>query len=314
MKNRYTDYMDTLAINRCAIVKDFRFGRCYTLIVDEYHTEDISRDETEALIRPWIHEMHGSLLEEERRIIKEADRREKKLGIGKYAEAKPDSKEIDKLKTKMMDHTLAILKSIQDNRYSSKSKLWAQVNQAKLSSRKQFETSITYLIKNGLIAEVKIGNQVFYPLTEKGHEMITTPLKDRKAVNHFEHDWHCEKIAEQLHIRGYKPVREYAPVEGKFFDTKIQGKPARIHERIDVYAKQDGKDVAYEFINKAFYTLDVMVHKCLHVMEMDELVIVTKTLPDENKAREKIEASEFWKKAKDALAGKIKYRTFNNIF
>ena len=144
--------------------------------------------------------------------------------------------------------------------------------------------------------------------------MLTTPLKDRVAIAHYEHDWHCQQIAEQLKARGYKAIREYGVSEKDFFDTKIQGKPVRVYNKIDVYAEQDGKHVAYEFINKAFYTLDFTVHKSLHHMNMDELVIVCKTLPDLNRAREKIESSEFWKKSKDALQGKVKYRTFNNIF
>ena len=312
MKNKYTDYMDTLATSRCALVNDKRFPRRYTLIVREFHTEDISRIETEALMRNWIHETHGELLRIEREIIDEADRREKALGIGKYAETTHSPAEREKLRKGMYEHTISLLEMLQDNRYSSKSKIW-EITKSKMS-RKKFETSIAWLLKSELIAEIKIGKQTMYPLTTKGHDMLTTPLKDRVAITHYEHDWHCQQIIEQLKARGYIAVREYGYHKNDYFDTTINGKPTKVYEKIDVYAEQDGKHVAYEFINKAFNTLDFTVHKCLHNMEMDLLVIVCKTLPDMTKAREKIESTEFWKHSKEHLQGKIQYRTFNNLF
>jgi DNA helicase HerA-like ATPase len=148
-------------------------------------------------------------------------------------------------------------------------------------SQKALNTALDALLEDGFIEpeECYTSNKpaTFYPLTDQGFDYLRIP-KDKRFPKRlfFKHDFYKRKIFYYLRRKGYRPISEYAP-------TGYKGKG-----RIDVYAAQEGQDVAYE-MTITTKNLKDNITKCLGVMKMDKLYIVTEPkqrIPIENKIKE----------------------------
>ena len=209
--------------------------------------------------------------------------------------------------------TIMILRMLQKEPFTPRTELF---NKAGLSMKK-FDTSINWLIKNNLISTVscktsKKRTSLFYPITEKGHDLLNTPLLKRKpATKLFKHSLYCQKVKECLQKKGFEAVTEYSQKGVSSFMAKSEdGKTMEIPQRIDVFAIEDGKKTAYEITISNFVNLNLTIYKCIAKMGMDELFIVCENKAGIEKAKRIVSTSEMPGQVKE----KVKYKQISDFF
>lgn len=199
--------------------------------------------------------------------------------------------ELEKAHRIIWPETLQVLKACRDKWWLNRTPLLNCNNKAK--------QSIDWLLKNGFIVEVQCHTSRtrtdtrFYPLSEKGHDLLKTPQNKRFPTPRlFKHTFYQFKLGAWLREQGYDPQREYYPPElGGFFKTQHKGKLSQTPQRIDVFAEQEGRKVAYE-ITLHEKNLIMNVNKCFAKMGMDELHIVCETMADKESAEKKVKSSK----------------------
>lgn len=134
-------------------------------------------------------------------------------------------------------------------------------------SSERFESAIEWLKDKGLISVEKFrhsGKKLakYLVLTDNAQKSLNLSKSKRISPSHFRHSLYCERVKNWLQDKGYTAKREFAGDREEF-------------GRIDVYSKQNGKEVAYE-ITLTLNSNDVMrnVNKCLYMFKIDELVMV----------------------------------------
>jgi hypothetical protein len=156
-----------------------------------------------------------------------------------------------------------ILNTLKGSPYLNKTSLFKKSG----LSKKAGDEALDALLKGGFIGPeecyVSKRKATLYPLTDQGFDYLRIPKGKRfPKRKFFKHDFYKGKIYYYLRGKGYKPTSEYAP-------DSYRGKG-----RIDVYAYQDGQDVAYE-MTITIKNLKDNIIKCLEKMKMDKLYIVT---------------------------------------
>lgn len=202
---------------------------------------------------------------------------------------------IEEIRQIIFPETLKILQTIHDRFWLHRTALFKATG---INPRKG-ATSIDWLLNNGLVEEVKCYTSAkkapsFYPITEKGHDLLQTPKTKRKPTPRlFKHTFYQHKVGLWLKKQGYEPKREYRPAgEDDIFQTRSEdGQPIDYPVRVDVYAEQDGRKVGYE-VTLSFKNLILNVYKCFIRLEMDELHIVCETKHDKERAQKKVGAAK----------------------
>jgi hypothetical protein len=137
-------------------------------------------------------------------------------------------------------------------------------------SKKNFEYAAAWLEQQQLVAPTKCRSSktkdaLFYPMTPKAQISLKILESDRIAPTHFKHTLYCEFVKGQLESQGYEAIREFG-----FPYQQMQSS-----QRIDVFAVQNGQNVAYE-ITLTLNTKDIVANitKCLFQFRVDRLFIV----------------------------------------
>jgi len=299
MKNRYSDYIDKMPEKGCAIVKDTRFTKPYLIVTYPFQAEDISTDEVNEIMHPYLAHIHTKLQETEDEALKKA--REIIREINK--KNSPDAAQQKELIERMLPHTRRLLKLISRNLFAPKTEL-ESIALTHSIKNKEFNQSLGWLESKGIIKEIKITLKTtpskFYPLTKLGYDLIKTPKKDRVYDRTFKHTFICIKIEQYLQRKGHETVREY-----------MQGLDK--NSRIDVMAKKDNVHIAYEYINTGFKYMAGTIFKCLIQMQMHALVIICDNQKAIAKAQEKAESDNTLDKWADQIKGKITYKTVKDF-
>jgi hypothetical protein len=110
-------------------------------------------------------------------------------------------------------------------------------------------------------------------LTKKAQISLNIPMSQRIAPSAFKHALYCEGVKNWLESQGYKAIREFRG-DGRYY------------ERIDVYAEQNGRRVAYE-IQLTLNADDLManIRKCISLFRVHEVCIVCETMEGVNRAK-----------------------------
>jgi len=224
--------------------------------------KDVTWEQIQEIMRPKIEKLQAQI-------------RPKQPIIYPKSKAYTDE-ELDEIKKIIHKDTRQILETLQRNSFLYKTRLLKEIG----VHQNKFDASLAWLLKNRFIEEVKCKTGQtqpgrFYPLTERAHDFLGTPQHKRKPTPRmFRHTYYCLKVAACLKKQGYVPKPEYRPVGmDDFFETQKDGRGIKILQRIDVFAKQEGRKVAYE-ITLSFDNLILNVYKCFLRLDMDELHIV----------------------------------------
>jgi len=186
-------------------------------------------------------------------------------------------------------------------------------------SPRKVAVSIDWLMKNGFVQEVKCytspkKKSSFYPITEKGHDLLQTPKIRRKPTPRlFKHTFYQHKVGVWLKKKRHEPKKEYSPpgADG-YFETQMEGKLIRILDRVDVFALQNDRKVGYE-ITLSSKNLILNVFKCFIKLNMDEVHIVCETKLAKEKARKMVETSDQLSKLREHHGGDIHYRQISEF-
>ena len=179
---------------------------------------------------------------------------------------------------------------------------------------KKFDMSLDWLIDNQCITEVscqtsKTKPSKFYPLTEKGYDLLKTPKSKRNPTpKMFKHTFYCIKVEESLKDHGYDAKREWAPKEG-LTNFNQSSTDITVPQRIDVFAIIDGAKTAYE-ITLSFSNLELNLYKCFGIMKMDYVTLVCENKAAIDRAKQKILKS----KMPDKYEKRIEYVLISEFF
>lgn len=139
----------------------------------------------------------------------------------------------------------------------------------------RFKSAIDWLIRKGLITTKNFRHSktklaTYMLLTEKAHISLDISTPKRISPSHFRHSLYCERIKIWLQDQGYTATREF-------------NEDGDHDERIDVYAEREGIKTGYE-VTLTVNARDVIrnVTKCLHVFNIDELVLVCENKEEED--------------------------------
>jgi hypothetical protein len=274
-------YIEKLPDKGTAIFRDRRFDRKYLVqIPGDLKVESITKEKTQRLMKPFIESLHSEATERVRETHKKP--------VKEYTEDY-----FEKVRDIIHDDTRQILEVLQKRRFLYKTELLNEIG----VNQKKFNASLNFLLKNKFIEEMSCKTKTkearFYPLTGKAHDFLGTPQHKRKPTPRlFRHTYYCVRVGAWLKKQGYEPKNEYRPVGlDDFFQTKKNGKDITILQRVDVFAKQDGRNIAYE-ITRSFDNLELNVYKCFEKLGMDELHIVCETKQGKEKARRIVEGSD----------------------
>lgn len=243
-----------------------------------------------------IYEMQKPWRDNIRKTLQEMQPRQK---TPEEIEAKRYEAHLEETRTKLYPHTKTVLGALWTEPYLTKT----QLKQTAKGTQKQFEKSIEILQRFSLIETVNIALKTksadYFPLTKKAHDLLESTPEDRKRCpmpKYFEHRMACDKIAEHLESFSLEPEREFTIKGLKPIKATIKGKPVSFKCRIDVAAntKQAGKDhwLAIEVMFTDLPYMEVTLEKCMNKMMMDELIIITKTAGERDKARKTVKLTE----------------------
>lgn len=277
------DHIDHMPQFGACIINDIRFPRRYIISIPPFKTEDVTRKEVTDIMKPWIDKMHADLKAKEQQALARCSQVLRQITCAKLT---PESQRL--------------LHIIADNVYLAKTKMKTLAGQSGIKQT-QFNNGVDELLKCTLIIESKIGNSVFMPLTHNGYELLNYPKQKRVSGEHFKHTFICRQLKHHLDREGYKTTREYF-------------RPRTPNEKIDVLAKKDGQQIAYEYINTAINMAANTVSKCIFNFNCDAVVIVGNTESDIRTIKEKIDIdpklNNFWHR----IDGRVFYKTIKDFF
>lgn len=241
----------------------------------------ISREQTERLMKAYIAVLHGDVAERIKAIQAEP--------VKDYTQ-----EYLEKIRQTIQPDTLKILHTVRD-------KWWLHataIGMALGGNHKKAKAGLEWLEKQGLVERVqcytaeKKPNTEFFPLTDKGHDFLQTPKEKRKPTPRlFKHTFYALKVKTFHRKKGRTATLEYRPPGiDEYFDTQLEGKPARIQQRVDVYAEIGGIKHGYE-ITLNTRNLEANVYKCFLRMDLDEVHVVCEP-NDVEPARKKVTESK----------------------
>ena len=249
------------------VMRDLRLGRPYILDIP-YDLEEgkISKQETEAIMRPYIKALQESI-------------RPKEPAPVQIEKRKPYTQDdIDRIRRELHKETFAILQYLKKHPFKNKT----EIGIATKAGQKKTELSITALKKRGLILELEIFTSampkktLLYPLTEKGFDVLGAHESDRRPMpERFKHTYYLRRVKEYLEAGDIPAQPEYRP-------QGFQGLG-----RVDVYASINGRRIAFE-ITLSFSNLLKNIQKCKE-MGMHEIRIICEDNAEARKAEETIE-------------------------
>lgn len=284
LSDAQTEYIYKLAPRFEGIIRLPNFERPlqFWMEVDLFPKKDVTIEEIDARAKLMIEKLQEEIQE-----------MEEEEPIKPYTE-----EDLEQIRKIIYSDTWQLLEILQKKPFMYRTELLkaAGVNQTK------FTKSMDWLKKESFIEEmlckVSTKDATFYPLTEKAHDLLKTPIEKRKPhPKRFKHTYYCERVKFLLEQQGIKAIREYGSGD----------------DRIDVYAEHEGKKTAYE-ITLSLRNLEHNILKCFVKFNVDELCIVCESLAEAKNVKERILKTEkIPEEAKEAIMDKIRYEAMNKF-
>ncbi|MCP3933676.1 MAG: winged helix-turn-helix transcriptional regulator [Bacteroidetes bacterium] len=204
--------------------------------------------------------------------------REKNLALNITSIKQQAQKSIKEQTVKL--HGVNILSIISKNPFYSFNQLREQL---KLSSS-LFSDAVNWLENKELIEIQKIRSSSrgkipkYLVLTQTGQNALKIREKDRMSPSHFKHTFYEYRVQKHLESEGHKAFREWG--------LQPDNIEAATNERIDVFAIQNDKPIAYEITLTLDKSILSNIKKCLDIFKVTNIVLVCENDSAVNKAKQ----------------------------
>jgi Cdc6-like AAA superfamily ATPase len=238
--------------------------------------KSVAPEEAEKTSRPFIEKQHA-LIEAQQPVKTKT-----------YTE-----EDLEEIRIIIHSDTWNILEILQNERFLHHTALLGKAG----VGQNKFKFSIDWLEKQGFLLSLsckssKTKDAIFYPLTEKAHDLLKTEKSRRKpSPERFKHTYYCEIVKHWHEAEGLKAIREYSIGD----------------DFIDVFIEQNGVKTAFE-ITLSFSNLEHNIMKCFVRMGIDHLFIVCENKGGMDRAeRIFLESRDIPDTAKEQLKDKIHF-------
>lgn len=309
LSDEQASFIDELPERGTCIFRDRRFNRRYLLQVPgDLEISPITVYETDQFMLPFIQKSHHELKEKES-ATKDIMH---KIQLNAPKQKAYTERDLEKIRDIIYPDTLMALKIIQREPFTPRTELFKKTG----LTMKKFDTSVNWLFNENFISSVscktsKTRSSIFYPITEKGHDLLNTPRSQRKpSPKLFKHTYYCEKVKGWLEKQGLEAIREYIHKGASSFIIKTKdGNKIEVPQRIDVFSIEDGKKIGYE-ITLSLQNLNINICKCITKMEVDHLYIVCEDNAGIKRAKQVVLKSEMPNQVKK----KLTYKQISDFF